>query len=215
LHRGADIAGSFPITAAAAGVVAHIGWSPKGGGHVVILDHGSIHTVYYHLKYKTHLKKGDRVKDGDRIGFSGTTGASTGDHLHWEVRTSRAWGTQVDPQPYLVKNNLGAKPALRVDGRMGKNTWRAWQTQLAESRFYKGRIDGKPGKFTYKAIQEFVGVPADGVMGSQTRKAVQAQLKAWDYYIDVVDGVWGKITYRALQRSLNDERWFDKQDGDC
>ena len=215
LHRGVDVAGRFPITAAADGVVAHIGWSPNGGGHVVIVDHGDIHTVYYHLEYKTHLNKGDRVNINTRIGMSGNTGASTGDHLHFEVRTRRAWGSQVDPVPYLQKNNLGAKPALRVDGRMGKNTWRAWQTQLASAGHYKGRVDGKPGKWTYEAIQRAVGVPVDGVMGPQTRKAVQARLKSWDYYIDAVDGVWGKITYTALQRSLNDEKWFEKQAGDC
>jgi hypothetical protein len=207
LHRGIDVGGQFPISAPATGVVVHIGWSPNGGGHTLILDHGDIHTAYYHLREATPLRLGERVAPGAFLGTSGSTGLSTGNHLHFEVRTRKTYGTQVDPQPYLVSNNLGAKPALRVDGRMGKNTWRAWQTQLAEAGHYKGRVDGKPGSYTYRAIQRAVGVTVDGQMGPQTRKAVQEQLHNWGYYIGRVDGVWGRVTYRAIQRSLNDEQW--------
>ena len=207
LHRGIDVGGQFEVKVPATGVVAHIGWSPRGGGHVVIIDHGVIHTVYYHLKNRTKLKRGERVKTGDLVGISGNTGASTGNHLHFEVRTRRAWGSQVDPKPYLQNNNLGAKPALRVDGRMGKNTWRTWQTQLTEASFYRGRIDGRPGSYTYRAIQRAVGVRVDGIMGPKSKAAVQEQLVKWGYYIGRVDGRWGRVTYRAIQRSLNDEQW--------
>lgn len=101
-HRGVDVAGSFPVTAAADGVIGHIGFSRTGGGHVVGIEHGSIWTFYYHGAYATEFRKGDRVQAGDVIYQSGTTGASTGVHLHFEVRKSRRWGNTVDPVPYLV-----------------------------------------------------------------------------------------------------------------
>jgi len=215
LHRGIDVGGTFEIRAPAAGVVHHIGYSgpTSGGGHTLRIEHGTrLFTVYYHLRERTPLSKGDRVDLGQFLGTSGSTGASTGPHLHFEVRTGRygQWGTQVDPQPYLVANNLGAKPALRVDGRMGRNTWRAWQTQLASAGHYKGRVDGRPGRFTYEAIQRSLNLTVDGVLGPQTRRGVQAQLKAWGYELKV-DGRWGRITYTALQRSLNDEKWHKNQ----
>lgn len=101
LHRGVDVGGSFPVHCAGDGVVAHVGYSAKGGGHVVIVKHDGIFTVYYHGAHATEWKKGQQINRGDFIYQSGTTGASTGDHLHFEVRTARAWGSQVDPVPYL------------------------------------------------------------------------------------------------------------------
>jgi hypothetical protein len=209
LHRGVDVGGQFPVHAPAAGVVAHIGWSPRGGGHTVIIDHGTIHTVYYHLRERTVLNRGDRVDVGTFIGTSGTTGMSTGNHLHFEVRTGRAWGTQVDPVPYLTGNNVGAVPHLRVNGRLNRSTWRTWQTQLATAGHYRGRIDGIPGRMTNTAIQSSTGVKADGIMGPVSRRSVQLKLKAWGYYDGRIDGVWGRITVTGIQRSLNDGRWDD------
>jgi peptidoglycan hydrolase-like protein with peptidoglycan-binding domain len=72
-----------------------------------------------------------------------------------------------------------------------------WQTALREYG-YKGRIDGIPGKMTYRAIQSWAGVTADGILGPATRKAVQGKIGVKQ------DGVWGKLTISALQRKLNE-----------
>ena len=102
-HNGVDVAGSFPVTAAADGVVKKIGWSPTGGGHTVLIDHGEIVTVYYHGAHRTALKKGQKVSTGDFIYTAGSTGASTGDHLHFEVRNRGGrWGDVLDPELFLV-----------------------------------------------------------------------------------------------------------------
>jgi hypothetical protein len=190
-----DVAGSFPVTAAGDGVVGHIGFSRTGGGHVVGIDHGAVWTFYYHGAQATKLKKGQRVEAGDFIYTSGSTGASTGAHLHFEVRKSKTWGNTVDPVPFLA----GGAPVAsnRVSGRLDKATWRQWQTALREYG-YKGRIDGIPGKMTYRAIQSWAGVTADGVLGSGTRKAVQGKIGVRQ------DGKWGKLTISALQRKLNE-----------
>jgi murein DD-endopeptidase MepM/ murein hydrolase activator NlpD len=47
-HHGVDVAGVFPVTAAADGVVQKVSWNATGGGHVCIIDHGDLVTVYYH-----------------------------------------------------------------------------------------------------------------------------------------------------------------------
>lgn len=215
-HHGIDYGGSFNVLAAQDGIVKHIGWSPRGGGHVVIIKHASnLYTVYYHGAHKTPLKKGDRVMAGDFVYRSGTTGNSTGNHLHFETRTSRLWGTTKDPQIYLTgsvpdtdNNQDSYKVSIKVDGRLGRNTWKAWQTALKAGHGFRGIIDGRPGKMTWTAIQESTGKhytgKIDGIPGPLTRKAVQAHLKDLGYYTMSIDGIWGRGTISALQRSLNE-----------
>ena len=112
-HHGVDVAGRFPVTAAADGVVSKVSWNATGGGHVCIIDHGDIVTVYYHGAHRTALKVGQRVKAGDFIYTSGTTGASTGDHLHFETRRPGGrWGDTMDPEKFLPKPGSIAEPAI-------------------------------------------------------------------------------------------------------
>ena len=200
-HRGIDYGGRFNVLAAGPGVVWKISYNGNkrtGGGHVVIIDHGEIHTVYYHGAHRTPLRVGDRVNTGDFLYLSGSTGASTGDHLHFEVRRGPrgAWGTDVDPTPYLNGNAAVAK--LPVTGRPDRASWRAWQTDLQAKKLYLGRIDGIPGPITHRAIQGWAGVRQDGVLGPITRRAVQQKLGV------KVDGVWGRETWSTIQRKLNE-----------
>ena len=201
-HRGIDIGGNrFPVTAAGDGKVVHIGWSPNGGGHTVILKHADdLFTVYYHGAEATHLRRGSRVQAGDLIYLSGSTGRSTGPHLHFECRTSQRWGTQVDPIPYLQGSPTVSIPLLKVNGRLGRATWKAWQDALKKLGLYSGLIDGRPGRHTYRAVQKWAGVTADGIIGPITRRAVQKKLGVKE------DGIWGRITISALQRALNEGR---------
>ena len=183
------------MTSAGDGVVRHIGFSRTGGGHVVGIDHGAVWTFYYHGAQATRLRRGQRVEAGDFIYTSGSTGASTGAHLHFEVRKSRRWGDTLDPELYLSERAPVA--SNRVSGRLDKATWKQWQTALKDYG-YRGRIDGIPGRMTYRAIQRWAGVTADGVLGSGTRKAVQGKIGVRQ------DGKWGKLTISALQRKLNE-----------
>jgi murein DD-endopeptidase MepM/ murein hydrolase activator NlpD len=85
-HSGLDIAGERgqPVHATASGRVTHVGYS-GAYGNLVIVDHGfGLQTKYGHLSGYA-VKKGDRVKRGDMIGKLGSTGRSTGNHLHYEV----------------------------------------------------------------------------------------------------------------------------------
>lgn len=91
-HRGIDfaIAGGTPIPAAGAGTVEGVG-NDSERGYFVILNHGTrdgkvITTRYYHLQEPSPLVEGAAIAKGDTVGLVGTTGTSTGNHLHWETR---------------------------------------------------------------------------------------------------------------------------------
>jgi murein DD-endopeptidase MepM/ murein hydrolase activator NlpD len=95
LHTGVDIASAWgtPVEAAQAGTVLYVGWM-TGYGKVVVLDHGgATSTVYAHLS-SCAVETGQAVRRGDVIGHVGSTGWSTGPHLHFEVRRD---GQPVDP----------------------------------------------------------------------------------------------------------------------
>lgn len=113
-HHGVDVAAptGTPLTAPADGVIVHKG-AGGSGGYTLIIKHASdLYTVYYHLQKPSHLLKGTRVKCCEPIGFIGNTGASTGPHLHWEVRRSRTWGDTTDPVPYLEAEE---KPSDKIE----------------------------------------------------------------------------------------------------
>lgn len=87
-HHGLDIANKqgTPIYACDAGTVVYSGWSTAGYGNMIEIDHGGgKHTRYGHF-YQLSVKVGDKVQRGQLIGLMGTTGHSTGPHLHLEVR---------------------------------------------------------------------------------------------------------------------------------
>ena len=116
-HHGVDVAGTFPVTAAADGRVQHIGWNATGGGNTVLIDHGDIVTVYYHGRERTQLRKGQQVKAGDFIYTSGSTGASTGPHLHFEVRRPGGkWGNTMNPVEFLPPQGQKPQPAPESAG---------------------------------------------------------------------------------------------------
>jgi len=94
-HSGIDLAAAYgsPVVASANGTVEVAGWQ-GGYGLLVELDHGGgVETRYGHLS-KLAVQPGQQVKRGDLVGFVGSTGRSTGAHLHYEVREN---GRAVDP----------------------------------------------------------------------------------------------------------------------
>ncbi|MCT9868514.1 M23 family metallopeptidase [Paenarthrobacter aurescens] len=99
-HRGQDFVAQCgtAVHAAASGKVTFAGWHEYGGGNRVVVDHGNgLETTYNHLSSFT-VKVGQTVSRGDTVALSGTTGASTGCHLHFEVQVN---GEVVDPMGWL------------------------------------------------------------------------------------------------------------------
>ncbi len=100
MHPGIDLAGHFgtPIYATAEGTVVRAGWNSGGYGNLVELDHGrGITTRYGHMS-AILVHAGDHVTRGEEIGRMGSTGRSTGNHLHYEVRID---GRPVNPIPFM------------------------------------------------------------------------------------------------------------------
>ena len=88
MHRGTDFAAPMgtPIMASGNGVIKKAGWCGGGGNCVVIKHNSTYQTVYAHMsKFARGIRKGSRVKQGQTIGYVGSTGKSTGPHLHYEV----------------------------------------------------------------------------------------------------------------------------------
>ena len=99
-HGGIDIAGpsGTAIYAAEEGIVEVAGWNRGGYGYYIIIDHGGgLKTLYAHSS-KLHVAAGDRVERGQHIANVGSTGRSTGPHLHFEVRIR---GGRTNPLNYI------------------------------------------------------------------------------------------------------------------
>jgi murein DD-endopeptidase MepM/ murein hydrolase activator NlpD len=99
IHTGIDMAASYgePIKAADTGNVVMAGWN-GGYGNCVIIDHGAGFATLYAHQSELAVSVGQNVTRGQVIGYVGSTGFSTGPHLHFEVRVN---GTPVDPVQYL------------------------------------------------------------------------------------------------------------------
>lgn len=100
-HKGIDLAAptGTPIYATADGIVDRAEWFSSYGLFIEI-DHGAeLETRYAHMS-RLAVAEGQRVSKGDLIGYVGSTGRSTGPHLHYEVRVS---GVAVNPIPYMVE----------------------------------------------------------------------------------------------------------------
>lgn len=116
LHTGVDIAWGpgVPIVATANGEVAQTGYSDQLGNYVTLKHKYGFFTKYGHLS-GIATRKGAKVNRGDTIGYLGSTGLSTGPHLHYEVRLGADY---VDPQNFLsIKPDL---TAVKVNGRNGE-----------------------------------------------------------------------------------------------
>lgn len=99
-HTGIDLAAPYgtPITAADTGQVIWVGWDWSGLGWAVKINHGNyIATIYGHMDHFI-VKAGQNVSKGQVIGYEGSTGASTGPHVHFMVLLHNVW---VDPQLYM------------------------------------------------------------------------------------------------------------------
>ena len=99
-HKGIDIAASYGtnIKAVADGTIEYASYNSGGYGNLVIIDHGNGIKTYYGHCSKLCVSVGQKVNAGDVIAKVGSTGNSTGNHCHFEIRVN---GSQIDPQKYV------------------------------------------------------------------------------------------------------------------
>ncbi|MEL7729794.1 M23 family metallopeptidase [Citromicrobium bathyomarinum] len=109
-HNGIDLAApsGTPIYATADGIVERANYFGSYGNYIQIGHGNAIETRFAHLS-RIVVKDGAQVRKGDLIGFVGSTGRSTGPHLHYEVRID---GNPVDPRPFMVETE--AQEAFRL-----------------------------------------------------------------------------------------------------
>ena len=120
LHAGTDFAAPMgtPIMASGDGIVTRAKWC-GGGGNCVKIKHNSVYqTVYAHMsKFGRGIKKGVRVKQGQIIGYVGSTGLSTGPHLHYEVIEN---GKKINSQKLKLPSGKILKGNLRKTFEVNK-----------------------------------------------------------------------------------------------
>jgi murein DD-endopeptidase MepM/ murein hydrolase activator NlpD len=120
MHRGTDFgaATGTPIFAAGAGTIVEVGPNGAYGRFIKIRHNGKIETAYAHMsRFARGMHKGARVDQGDVIGFVGSTGRSTGPHLHFEVRVNNR---QVNPQSVNTPSGRVLKGKLLAQFKTGK-----------------------------------------------------------------------------------------------
>ena len=192
-HSGIDLVArtksgadrSDVIMAHTGGVVDGCGYEAAGGNYVRIRVSERTTMSYCHFRDPLPWKKGDKVEAGTVLGMMGSTGNSTGDHLHWGIKRDGQW---IDPEPYLdtdyteessapapeepkIQTCTVTLPIIRL-GDTGE-TVRSMQTLLALRGFPCGDsgADGIFGSETKKALESFqasVGLESDAVCGPLT-----------------------------------------------
>ncbi|PJF02025.1 peptidase [Streptomyces carminius] len=107
-HSGIDfpVPTGTPIRSVGPGTVVTAGWGGAYGNQVVVRHKDGRYTQYAHLS-SLGVAPGQSVGAGDRIGLSGSTGNSTGPHLHFEARTGADYGSDIDPIAYLRSKGIG------------------------------------------------------------------------------------------------------------
>ena len=127
-HDGIDFEGKIgePILAAADGVINHEGWYYQYGRTVKITHADNFETLYGHMsRFESGLAAGSHVKKGDIIGYVGSTGRSTGPHLHFSVIVN---GKFVNPEPYVSPE--GGHDSL---GGQSLVAYRQWQQDVRQA----------------------------------------------------------------------------------
>ncbi|OGW39152.1 MAG: hypothetical protein A2Y97_13040 [Nitrospirae bacterium RBG_13_39_12] len=102
-HSGLDVSASpgSPVRATADGIVSFSGWS-GGNGNLVVLEHGHGFSTFFAHNKVNKVKVGQKVKRDDIIGYVGTTGSSTGPHVHYEIWKD---GRHVNPEKYSERKS--------------------------------------------------------------------------------------------------------------
>lgn len=106
-HTGIDFhaASGSSVVSVGAGTVVEAGWGGAYGNNIVIKMNDGTYTQYGHLS-SINVSVGQTVMPGQQIGLSGSTGNSSGPHLHFEARTSADYGSDIDPVAYLRSHGV-------------------------------------------------------------------------------------------------------------
>lgn len=222
-HNGTDIiAGAEPawIEAPYGGVVINVGNNPSGFGNSVTLKHiirGEHYvTLYAHMQNGSiKVKKGQVIEAGQPLGKMGSTGMSTGKHLHWELQKGRKWVWNdngknfIEPVAFfdaLIKweKSIATAPVVAQEGdpvapapTHDDAGAKAVATASKPAPAPKARATVKQGSTggDVKYLQKKLGITADGAFGPATKKAV---INFQESKGLTADGIVGPQTWAAI-----------------
>ena len=169
-HWGQDFAAACGtrVYAADSGVVRAVGWHPWGGGNRVEIDHGNgLITTYNHLE-AIAVKKGDSVRVDEIIAKVGTTGSSTGCHLHFETILN---GKHVNPQDWSLLPTRQVDPlgpltmtSYEPDAGLPANNRAGWAIPVSEklTHIVAGGLNERPAAVVVEAATQPPPVPVQG-----------------------------------------------------
>lgn len=227
-HNGADITGQKWIKAIADGEVItaraakkkKANGEPGGFGYFVTIRHkinGEYYTsLYAHLvKNSFQVKEGDKVKAGKIVGEMGTSGHSTGVHLHLEVWKGKTHGWSADGSGFVdpiafIKANLNTNAVTSSASLATPDPENAIKAPAKKPKMGDVAISlddhNKGEDIAY--LQKFLGIPVDGIFGRQSEVAV----RAWQKTLKGVtpDGVVGPKSWGLIPDTLTDANIFKK-----
>ena len=192
-HQGYDLVGITDknIYCPVYGTVVRAGWEcatlpKKGFGRRVVVRIGT--TAYY--MYFGHLSKisvtaGQKLKPGDLIGVEGSTGHSTGSHLHWEIRINDIPTGYVSVYQYAGIPNVAGATAYTAN----------WAAELFGPGNLKKSTSAFPQRIYNSVLQGALGIDKDGIFGANTEKMVKEFQEKQSL---TVDGIVGSKTKAAL-----------------
>lgn len=171
-HRGADIGENAgeAIYSIAAGTVYDWGYDDEAGNYVIIQHDEASYSYYLHMAGRSNYDAGQPVGLNDVIGYVGSTGWSTGPHIHFAVSGVPNWSGWVDPVQYVLDrywyddgqpdctSHLNAAQQDQLAGWIGqtygaRQYWSDVQAISRDRGWYDGAIDGIPGPLTFDAEQ--------------------------------------------------------------
>jgi peptidoglycan hydrolase-like protein with peptidoglycan-binding domain len=227
-HNGADITGQKWIKAIADGEVItaraakskKANGEPGGFGYFVTIRHkigGQYYTsLYAHLvKNSFQVKEGDKVKAGKIVGEMGTSGHSTGVHLHLEVWKGKTHGWSADGSGFVdpiafIRANLNANAVTSTVNLATPDPEKSLKAPDKKPKMGDVSISlddhNKGEDIAY--LQKFLGIPVDGIFGRQSEAAV----KGWQKTLKGVtpDGVVGPKSWALIPDKLTDANIFKK-----
>jgi hypothetical protein len=183
LHKGIDLVAKTKsgsnatdsITAHTGGTVYSVGYGESAGNYIKIKTAPNVIMVYYHLRDRVAFRVGDRIKKGQVIGYMGSTGNSTGAHLHFGIQVDGNW---IDPEPYLNKDYSPAVKTVTLELPVLKRGMKCETAGILQAILIsygyscgdKGADDSFGGdtENALMAYQKDVGLEPDGSCGKAT-----------------------------------------------
>ena len=196
MHNGIDLVAKASnggsrtdyITAHTAGVVDGAGYDKSAGNFIRIKIADNVFMSYFHMRDKVTFKKGDSIKKGQIIGYMGSTGNSTGAHLHFGIKDNGKW---VDPQPYLDKDYIKQTPKKSneeiakevIAGKWGNGTERKEKLIKAGYNYNEVQkiVSQLLNKTSKKSNEEIAKEVIKGLWGNGAERKKRLQAAGYNY----------------------------------